>query len=259
MFHTLVDVDRLILVWEAEVFTQGFLYQLTGTSHYQLIRQVEELRRQSGDKTTDGTVGIVAPLCIFALRILEEIEQRLHAKLFIIESCVIAMTYQVELSLYIVQTCIDRCCRKHQDFHITILLPLLVLDKFRHQFLVSARLLITQVMALVYDYQYLLSRLQIVQLGIIIMVQSVALHIGMETNDIVELIFLKTRTCATEILCPVLLQLLRTEQDGEVILCLEIFDDRQSRESLTKTYGIGKDGTIIFTEHFYQREITPFC
>lgn len=140
------------------------------------------------------------------------------------------------------------------DFYIPVFLSLLVLDKFLHQLLISARFLIAQIVALVYHDQNLLSRLKIAQLGIgVSLLHTVVLHIGMKTDDVVELILLETGVATTEILVPVLLQLLRTEQDCEIILSLEIFDDRQCRESFTKTHSIGKDSSIILSEHFYQR------
>ena len=109
-------------------------------------------------------------------------------------------------------------------------------------------------MALIYHNQNLLSRLKIAQLGIgVSFLHTVVLHIGMETDNVVELILLETGIATTEVLVPVLLQLLRTEQDCEIILSLEIFDYRQCRESLTKTHSIGKDSSIILSEHFYQR------
>ena len=109
-------------------------------------------------------------------------------------------------------------------------------------------------MALVYHDQNLLSRLKIAQLGIgVSLLHSVVLHIGMETYNIVELILLETGVATAEVLVPILLQLLRTEQDCEIILSLEIFDYRQCRESFTKTHSIGKDSSIILSEHFYQR------
>ena len=112
-------------------------------------------------------------------------------------------------------------------------------------------------MALVYHDQNLLSRLKIAQLGIgVPLLHSVVLHIGMETDDVVELILLETGVSTTEVLIPVLLQLLRAEQDCEIILSLEIFDDSQCREGFTKTHSIGKDSSIILTEHFYQRDDT---
>ena len=112
-------------------------------------------------------------------------------------------------------------------------------------------------MALVYHNQNLLSRLKIAQLGIgVSLLHSVVLHIGMETDNIVELILLETGVATAEVLVPVLLQLLRTEQDCEIILSLEIFDDSQCREGFTKTHSIGKDSSIILTEHFYQRDDT---
>ena len=131
------------------------------------------------------------------------------------------------------------------------------MDKFRHQLLISARFLIAQIVALVYHNQNLLSRLKIAQLGIgVSLLHTVVLHIGMETDDIVELILLETGVATAEILVPVLLQLLWTEQDCKIILSLEIFDDSQCREGFTKTHSIGKDSSIILTEHFYQRDDT---
>ena len=167
------------------------------------------------------------------------------------------MTDKVELSLHIVQTSVNRSSREHQDFYIPVFLSLIILDKFRHQLLISARFLIAQIVALVYHNQNLLSRLKIAQLGIgVSLLHTVVLHVGMETDDVVELILLETGISTTEVLIPVLLQLLRAEQDCEIILSLEIFDDSQCREGFTKTHSIGKDSSIILTEHFYQRDDT---
>ena len=108
MLYALVDIDRLLLVWEAQVFTQGILYQLSGTSHDKFVGQVEELRRQGGDESTDSSIRIVAPLGVFGLRILEEVGKRFHSEVIIVEGIILAMADEVELSLHIVQAGVDR-------------------------------------------------------------------------------------------------------------------------------------------------------
>ena len=160
------------------------------------------------------------------------------------------MAYEVELTFHIIQTCIDRRSRKHQYFHIASLNVRLVLYQGCQQLLIAARLLIAQVMALIDDIEYLLACLQIVSTCILIgILHTVVLQVGMETHNIVKLVFLKARTMTFQVLRPVFFKFLRTEKHSQIVLRLEVLDDSQSRESLTKTYSVCKDGTVVLTQH----------
>ena len=108
MLYTLVDINRLLLIREAQVFTQGFLYQLSCTSHDEFVSQVEELRRQGGDESADSSVGIITPLSVFGLRILEEVGKRFDSEVIVVEGIIPAVTDEIKLSLHIAQAGVDR-------------------------------------------------------------------------------------------------------------------------------------------------------
>ena len=133
-------------------------------------------------------------------------------------------------------------------------MSILILNQGRHQFLIASRLLITQIVTLVYHYQYALAMLKIIKLGIVIAHQSFILQICMETYKIIKLVILKTGTMATQVLLPVLFQFLWTKQYRLITFRLEIFYNCECRECLSESHSICKDSTIIVSQHLDERD-----
>ena len=148
----MIDILRFGFLREAHIFAQRLFYQLTGTGHDEFVCQVEELGLQFGNKRAYGTICILAPFCIFPVAVSKEVTQRLYTKIISIESVILATSYQIELTFHIAQSCIDGRSRKHEHFQLVTLFLRLNLDEFFHQFLIAARLLITQVVAFVDNY-----------------------------------------------------------------------------------------------------------
>ena len=72
---------------------------------------------------------LVRPIIIFSLCISEEIAKRFNAEIIRVESFIDAMTYKVELSFYIVKSCVDRRGREHEYLHITAFLSRLIANE----------------------------------------------------------------------------------------------------------------------------------
>ena len=192
MIHSLIDILRFGFLREAHIFAQRLFYQLTGTGHDEFVCQVEEFGLQFGNKRANGTICILAPFSIFSVAVCKEVAKRLYTKVISIESVILATSYQIKLTFHIAKPCVDGRSREHEHFQLVTLFLRLNLDEFFHQFLIAARLLITQVVAFVDNYQQLFALLQVVQTECLVgRLQAFILKVCMEAHLIVELIFVE--------------------------------------------------------------------